>query len=80
MAVYVLAIEGANCIAPIIGGFIAAGQDWKWVIVSYPVQIFCIFKTDRHQVLVCNLRRSTICFLLLFLRGDKFRSVQTHQP
>lgn len=34
MALYVLAIEGANCIAPIIGAFIAAGQGWKWVLVS----------------------------------------------
>lgn len=33
LTLYVLALYVANSIAPLIAGFIAAGQNWQWVLV-----------------------------------------------
>ena len=73
IALYGLLLAGSNFFAPIIAGFIADGQGWRWVLVGIDSFILndC---TNCVVVLVRDLQRNRLRLQLLLHGGNQLCS------
>jgi MFS family permease len=62
IALYGLLLAGSNFFAPIIAGFIADGQGWRWVLVRTFLGSYMNDYINHDIVLVRNLQRNWLCF------------------